>query len=271
LAISLSTSNTHLDSNDAMRRLGPAGSVGNVFNTKLCGISNFRRYISLNTAIQRGLLDEDASRKHRSRSREDHDEQDEGRNHRLGPDRNYTKNLKSAIHLDRDSGFKTARTLLDDRGDSAAVDAKSSSSDSLWRRRKQDDTSHRERHRTFRGRQDTPYKLPFTTATSEFLYGRSTVIAALKARRRKFYKLYLHPRAIDGEFELKENIQDLAAAAHVDLVKLVNSDWLPLMDEVSNDRPHNVRSLCSCKLSRLETFHLLLVIYQPYSIRRIEP
>jgi hypothetical protein len=220
-----------------MRRLGPKGSVGNVLNAKLSGSSNSRRYISLNTAIQRGLLDEDASRKHRSRGRDNQDEGDEGRNHRPGSDLNDTKDIRSAIHLDKDLGFNAARLA------SVTIDAKKSSTDFPWSRRKQDYTSHRDGHRTFQGKQDAPYNLPFTTATSEFLYGRSTIIAALKAKRRKFYKLYLHPRAFESESESKENLRDLAAAAHVDLVKLVNSDWLPLMDKVSNDRPHNVCSL----------------------------
>jgi hypothetical protein len=254
-----------------MRRLDPKGSVGNVLTTKLSRISSFRRHISLNTAIQRGLLDEDASRKHRSRGRKDQDELDEEINRPPEPHWSYRKELSPTNHPDKDFGFKAARRSQDDRRESATVHTKSSSTDSLWRRRKRDDFSHREGHRTSHGRQDVPHKLPFTTATSEFLYGRSTVIAALKARRRKFYNLYLHPRAIEGESESKETLQDLAATAHVGRVKLVNSDWLPLMDEASNDRPHNVSFPCFCDLLRLEISPLLLIIYQHHSIHRIGP
>jgi len=84
-----------------------------------------------------------------------------------------------------------------------------------------------------------PHSLPFTTAASEFLYGHSTVIAALKANRRKLYKLYLHPRA-KKESGSTETIEQLCLQSGVTMVD-VDNRWLQAMDKVTDGRPHNVR------------------------------
>jgi hypothetical protein len=85
-----------------------------------------------------------------------------------------------------------------------------------------------------------PSRLPFTTAASEFIYGRFPVIAALRAYRRKLYKLYIHPRAND-EYGTATEIEQLAQKTDVNVVH-VDDQWLPLMDRVAKDRPHNVRN-----------------------------
>jgi len=84
-----------------------------------------------------------------------------------------------------------------------------------------------------------PHSLPFTTAASEFLYGHSAVIAALKANRRKLYKLYLHPRA-NKESGSTEIVEQLCQQLVVKIVH-VDNKWLQAMDKVANGRPHNVR------------------------------
>ena len=83
-----------------------------------------------------------------------------------------------------------------------------------------------------------PLSIPYTTAASEFLYGYSVVLAALRARRRKLYNLYLHSRAArhEGICTLKERAKTAGVQIHD-----VNDEWLPIMDKLSNGRPHNVR------------------------------
>lgn len=81
-----------------------------------------------------------------------------------------------------------------------------------------------------------PAGIPFTRATSEFLYGANTVLAALKAKRRKMHKLYVHPDC--REFE---ELTELAKNASIEVVQVGNA-WKPHMDKRSEGRPHNVCS-----------------------------
>ncbi|KAF2231694.1 hypothetical protein EV356DRAFT_506512 [Viridothelium virens] len=86
---------------------------------------------------------------------------------------------------------------------------------------------------------DSYWGMPYTTAASEFLFGYSTVVAALKAQKRKFYKLYLHERAVrrdagsglDGLFKL---VKETDVKVHQ-----VNDSFLGVMDRKAKDRPHN--------------------------------
>lgn len=78
--------------------------------------------------------------------------------------------------------------------------------------------------------------LPYTTAASEFLYGHSSVLAAIKANRRKLYTLYIHTRGLhhDGIAAM------IARATAVGLdVKEVDDKYLRAMDKASSGRPHN--------------------------------
>jgi 21S rRNA (GM2251-2'-O)-methyltransferase len=84
-----------------------------------------------------------------------------------------------------------------------------------------------------------PHSLPFTTAASEFLYGHSSVVAALSANRRKLYKLYLHPRA-KKESDSTEIVEQLCRQSGVTIVH-VDNRWLQAMDKAADGRPHNVR------------------------------
>ena len=83
-----------------------------------------------------------------------------------------------------------------------------------------------------------PESLPFTTAASEFLFGYSAVLAALKANRRKLYKLYLHPRA-NKESGSTKTVEQLCRQSGVTVVH-VDNKWLRAMDKVADGRPHNV-------------------------------
>lgn len=85
----------------------------------------------------------------------------------------------------------------------------------------------------------TPETMPRTTAASVYVYGTAAVTAALKAQRRKLYRLYLLTER-DNATDLKP-IRKLALSVGVD-VKEVNRCWLELMNDVSDGRPHNVSS-----------------------------
>lgn len=101
-----------------------------------------------------------------------------------------------------------------------------------------------------------PVSIPYTTAESEFLYGHSVVVAALKAKRRKFYKLYIHPRSHrpSSDYNIINDLERLAKTARVH-VQPVGDTWLAVMDKMSNKRPHNVSRtmvlFCLCLKSRL--------------------
>ena len=104
-----------------------------------------------------------------------------------------------------------------------------------------------------------PLSIPYTTAASEFLYGYSVVLAALRARRRKLYNLYLHSRAArhEGICMFKERAKTAGVQIHD-----VNDEWLPIMDKLSNGRPHNVRYICQNNLLCLSQLHHRITIYQ---------
>ncbi|KAF2193814.1 alpha/beta knot [Zopfia rhizophila CBS 207.26] len=97
-------------------------------------------------------------------------------------------------------------------------------------------------------RKYAPGSLPYTTAASEFLYGYSVVIAALKARRRNLYNLYIHDRGRNHESRIA-----LVSRAKQAGVKIheVGDEWLRLMDKASSGRPHNGFILESSPLPQL--------------------
>lgn len=83
--------------------------------------------------------------------------------------------------------------------------------------------------------QDIPLSIPYTTAASSFLYGTNVVLAALRAKRRKLYQLYVSQRAFTRETNT-QNILKLAREAGV----TVHQDTsVKLLDRMSDDRPHN--------------------------------
>jgi len=96
-----------------------------------------------------------------------------------------------------------------------------------------------------------PISIPYTTAVSQFLYGKSVVEAALRGGRRKLYKLYMY-RGQDAEAQKRRNkgerataaseaaaIERLAGVKGVKTVVLSREDGLRLMDKMSGNRPHN--------------------------------
>lgn len=77
--------------------------------------------------------------------------------------------------------------------------------------------------------------LPYTTAASEFIYGHSSVVAAIKAQKRKFYNLYIHRRGANRA-NLLARIRGLKLFP---ITKEVGDEYKPAMGKASNGRPHN--------------------------------
>ncbi|KAF2403776.1 hypothetical protein EJ06DRAFT_488639 [Trichodelitschia bisporula] len=163
-------------------------------------------------------------------------------------DRDSNRNFKSRDR-DSDRTFKSRdgdsdRTFKSRDGDSDRT-FKSSDRDSgrTFKPRDRDsDTTFKSRDRDSdrlfkphdRDSDTTPTHIPLTTAASQLLYGRSTVHAALKSRRRQLYTLYLSARKDDPEHRA---LYQLARSTNVP-VKF-GAEWLPLLDRASNGRPHN--------------------------------
>lgn len=84
-----------------------------------------------------------------------------------------------------------------------------------------------------------PTRLPYTTPASEFLYGHSVVMAALRSRRRKLYKMYIYqgPKREDEKRDM--DMRKMALDLDVP-VERVPATGLRMLDQVSEGRPHNV-------------------------------
>ena len=85
-----------------------------------------------------------------------------------------------------------------------------------------------------------PHSIPYTTAASEFLYGTSAVVAALKSEGRKIYKLYIYEGENREKGQRDDWIRKMALARRI-TVMTVAGNWMPLLDKMSGGRPHNVR------------------------------
>ncbi|KIH94171.1 RNA methyltransferase [Sporothrix brasiliensis 5110] len=91
-----------------------------------------------------------------------------------------------------------------------------------------------------------PLSIPYTTAASQFLYGRSVVEAALRAGRRQLYKLYVYGGAHRG-FNARGTPQDQGVGRAIERlakgrgvsVQIVDERWQRLLDKMSKGRPHN--------------------------------
>ncbi|KAK1045768.1 hypothetical protein LTR74_018072, partial [Friedmanniomyces endolithicus] len=82
---------------------------------------------------------------------------------------------------------------------------------------------------------DHPVSVPYTTAASEFIYGTNVILAALRTKRRKLYRLHIHPRLFSREGASRD-IVSLAEEAGLPIER--NAE-LRLLDKMSDSRPHN--------------------------------
>ncbi|CAN8106386.1 unnamed protein product [Discula destructiva] len=83
-----------------------------------------------------------------------------------------------------------------------------------------------------------PPSVTYTTAASQFLYGTSTVEAALTSSRRKLYKLYIHQGSKRSWQDKDDYLAHLAFKKDVP-VEWLGDDQVALLNRMSSSRPHN--------------------------------
>lgn len=85
---------------------------------------------------------------------------------------------------------------------------------------------------------EPPTSIPYTTAASQFLYGTSTVEAALQSTRRKLYKLYVYQGGNRRGRDKDAYITELAWRRGVK-VEHLDESGLSMLNKMSESRPHN--------------------------------
>lgn len=83
-----------------------------------------------------------------------------------------------------------------------------------------------------------PVNITYTTAASQFLYGKSVVKAALNQGRRQIYKLYVYGGENRRDTKDDDAVIHLAKSRGVP-VTIVPTEDQRLMDKMSMGRPHN--------------------------------
>ncbi|KAK4178332.1 putative rRNA methyltransferase mitochondrial precursor [Triangularia setosa] len=90
-----------------------------------------------------------------------------------------------------------------------------------------------------------PIAIPFTTAASQFLYGASSVEAAIRSSRRKLYKLYIlqgddvRQSQDADDIKAEKIIRLLAKQKNIPIEILSGKYGMRLMSKMSSSRPHN--------------------------------
>lgn len=84
-----------------------------------------------------------------------------------------------------------------------------------------------------------PLSVTYTTAASQFLYGKSVVEAALRSSRRQFYHLYIYGGANRQKPTNDALIHALAKRKNIPTTILSQDGGLRLLDKMSASRPHN--------------------------------
>ncbi|CAK7564946.1 MAG: hypothetical protein SEPTF4163_002852 [Sporothrix epigloea] len=104
------------------------------------------------------------------------------------------------------------------------------------------DNGRGERRRESAPFSPVPLTIPYTTAASQFLYGRSVVEAALRSARRRLYKLYIYNGANSNsalQDQQKGHLIERLATRRGITVQQVDERWQRLLDKMSKGRPHN--------------------------------
>ncbi|KAL2196487.1 hypothetical protein P885DRAFT_37553 [Corynascus similis CBS 632.67] len=86
---------------------------------------------------------------------------------------------------------------------------------------------------------EPPLSITYTTAASQFLYGKSVVEAALRCARRQLYKLYIYGGANRQNRGDEALIRKLAERKGVPVAVLDGESGLRLLNKMSLSRPHN--------------------------------
>ncbi|KIW89514.1 uncharacterized protein Z519_09670 [Cladophialophora bantiana CBS 173.52] len=111
------------------------------------------------------------------------------------------------------------------------------------------------RAKSVRADTGVPTSIPYTTAGSEFLYGTFSVLAALKAQRRKLHKLYrllppgydkntkrakaLQPKESPEQVQIHKQIHSLAEKVGIAVTAVSGPRWQGVFAKASDGRPHN--------------------------------
>ncbi|KAK6515042.1 hypothetical protein TWF506_007394 [Arthrobotrys conoides] len=98
--------------------------------------------------------------------------------------------------------------------------------------------------------------LPYSSASSEFLYGYNICKLALKEKRRKIYKLYVYTGLMrqSGTIEKENILRYLAADSKLQVVSTMD---VGLLDAMSKGRPHNGFALETEPLETPKVGHLV--------------
>ncbi|KAK1593199.1 SpoU rRNA methylase [Colletotrichum navitas] len=99
-------------------------------------------------------------------------------------------------------------------------------------RRSEDEDYHAKRSSDF------PVSVQYTTAASQFLFGRSVVKAALKNSKRKLYRLYVYQGSNKNTTKDDDWILALAEKKNIKVTRIYEKDQ-KLLDKMSKGRPHN--------------------------------
>ncbi len=106
--------------------------------------------------------------------------------------------------------------------------------------RRRDRDAPRKDEESYKSRIDRePLSIPYTTAASQFLYGKSVVEAALRSSRRQMYKLYVYGGANRQTDSNDDALIKALARKRGVRTEVVDEDGLRLLDKLSGDRPHN--------------------------------
>jgi 21S rRNA (GM2251-2'-O)-methyltransferase len=99
-----------------------------------------------------------------------------------------------------------------------------------------------------------PQRLPYTTASSEFIYGTYAVKIALKAGRRQLHKLYI----LRGVENQKEDgaIERRAHESGTEVIRVTGQGWRQLFDRTTGGHPHNGYILETSPIPTLSVSHL---------------
>ncbi|RMZ91381.1 hypothetical protein DV736_g1395, partial [Chaetothyriales sp. CBS 134916] len=87
---------------------------------------------------------------------------------------------------------------------------------------------------------DAPRTTPYTAADSEFLYGLHSIEAAIRARRRKLYKLYVYASEDGGvRSDAEKGLYRQAANAKIEIVRVGGPEWKQKLSQLAGGRAHN--------------------------------
>ncbi|KAF4550352.1 SpoU rRNA Methylase-like protein 1 [Elsinoe fawcettii] len=88
------------------------------------------------------------------------------------------------------------------------------------------------------GHDSEPPHIPLATAASQFIYGRSSALACLRAARRQVHRAYINKGRLQ-ESGYADIIMQLCKSLRIPITQMSSSSQLRSMDRVSSDRPHN--------------------------------